>query len=105
VSTIATEIGRSVSTVSRELSRNGTAPGRGGKGKYADRLAGAITNEAVQQLDSLFRTRSSPGVVMARQAVEQDVPGARVSAQLTSYVRQLQERLAEAAASDTTSGQ
>ncbi len=35
MSTIATEIGRSVSTVSRELSRNGTAPGRGGKGKYA----------------------------------------------------------------------
>ena len=33
---------------------------------------------------------------MARRAVEQDVPAARVSAQLTSYVRQLQERLADA---------
>jgi len=74
-------------------------------GLRRNRLAGSITSEAVQQLDSLFRTRSSPGVVMARRAVEQDVPAARVSAQLTSYVRQLQERLADAVGADTTSGQ
>ncbi len=74
-------------------------------GLRRDHLAGAITNEAIQQLNSLFRTPRSPGVVMAGRAVEQDVPGARVAAQLTSYIRQLQEQLAESAASDTTSGQ
>jgi len=74
-------------------------------GLRRDHLAGAITNEAVAGLDLLFRTRRSPGVVMARRAVEQDVPAARINAQLTSYIRQLQEQLTEAAASDTTSGQ
>jgi len=66
-----------------------------------DNLAGSITAEAVDGLEPLFRAQSSPGVTMAVRAVEQDVPAARVIAQMTTYVMQLRHQLTKLSGVDT----
>lgn len=58
-----------------------------------DPVAGAVTREALEGLDALFRAPGSPGVAMAVRAVELALPARQVEAQLTTYARELRRRL------------
>ena len=59
----------------------------------ADPRAASITAEALAGLEPLFGTGRAIGVEMAVRAVAQDVPGARVRAQITAYTSQLRQAL------------